>query len=109
MRPALDNWMKDTNDLGAVPEAELIERMWPGRKQPLTAAPTIKSSPAENGKILVQLACETQGASIGYRVGPKGRWLLYTKPITLETPTELTVKAVRIGYKPSTEIKKPLP
>ena len=108
MRAALGAWMKDTGDQGAIPEEQLIERMWPGHKQPVTAIPTIESSPAENGKVLIKLGCETEGASIGYRIGGQRRWLLYARPITLDTGTDLTVRAVRIGYKPSVETKRTL-
>ena len=100
--------MKDTGDQGSIPEEQLIERMWPGHKQPVTAIPTIESSPAENGKVLIKLGCETEGASIGYRIGGQRRWLLYARPITLDTGTDLTIKAVRIGYRPSVETKRTL-
>jgi uncharacterized sulfatase len=109
MRAALKAWMKKTSDLGAIPEDKLIERMWPGRKQPTTATPTIETSPAQNGKVLVKLTCQTEGASIGYRIAGRKRWLVYAKPFTLNAGTELTAKAIRIGYKPSPEIKKTLP
>jgi len=108
MRVALDTWMKDTADQGAIPEEQLIERMWPGHKQPVTATPTIESSPARSGKVLIKLACQTKGASIGYRIGSQRRWLLYPGAITLDSGTQLTVKAVRIGYRPSPEVKKTL-
>lgn len=106
MRAALDAWMKDTGDQGPIPEEQLIERMWPGHKQPVTATPTIESSHAEGGKILIKLACATEGASIGYRIGGERRWLPYARPTTLDAGTELTVKAIRIGYKPSPQVKK---
>jgi hypothetical protein len=108
MRAALDTWMKDTADQGAIPEEQLIQRMWPGHKQPVTATPTIESSPAESGEVRIKLACQTEGASIGYRIGSQRRWLLYARPTTLDSGTELTVKAVRIGYRPSPEVKKTL-
>ncbi len=108
MKAALDAWMKETSDLGAIPEDKLIERMWPGRKQPVTAIPTIEAGPAPNGKVMVKLSCKTKGASIGYRTGGRQRWLVYEKPITLNAGTKLTAKAIRIGYKTSPEIKKTL-
>jgi hypothetical protein len=108
MRAALDIWMKETGDQGGIPEEQLIERMWPGRKQPVTATPTIESSPAKGGKIVIKLACETEGASIGYRIGGKGCWLPYARPTTLDAGIELTVKAIRIGYKPSPQVKMTL-
>ncbi|MFW9842849.1 MAG: sulfatase [Candidatus Thorarchaeota archaeon] len=109
MRAALQTWMKETSDLGAVPEDKLIERMWPGRKQPVTATPKIEAGPATNGKVQVKFSCQTEGASIGYRIADSKRWLVYEKPVKLNVGTEFTAKAIRIGYKPSTEIKKTLP
>jgi hypothetical protein len=57
---------------------------------------------------MVKLSCKTKGASIGYHIGGRKRWLVYEKPITLNAGTELTTKAIRIGYKTSPEIKKTL-
>ena len=109
MKAALEAWMNETSDLGAMPEDKLIERMWPGRKQPTTGTPTIETGSASNGKVTVKLSCQTKGASIGYRIGSRKRWFIYTKPITLNVGIDLTTKAIRIGYKTSAEIKKTLP
>ena len=106
MRTVLERWMEDTNDLGRIPEDELIERMWPGRKQPLTATPTVEAVPAADGKMTVEIDCATEGASIGYRLGEKGRWLIYTLPIHLKPGTVVRTKAVRIGYLPSRQVRK---
>ncbi len=106
MRSALQEWIKDTGDLGGTPEDELIERMWPGRKQPLTATPTVEITPAAHGKMTVKISCATKGASIGYRLGEKGRWLIYTGPIQLKADTLLQTKAIRIGYKESEVVQK---
>jgi len=106
MRSALQEWIKDTNDLGGTPEDELIERMWPGRKQPLTATPTVQTTPGEHGKMKVKISCATKGASIGYRLGEKGRWLIYTGLIQLKADTLLQTKAIRIGYKESEVVQK---
>ena len=87
-----------TGDLGGTPEEELIERMWPGRKQPVTAIPTItmKGKPE-----LAIILCATDGASIGYRLSDDGPWHLYSKPIKREGIATLQAKAIRIGYKES--------
>ena len=106
MRGVLERWMEDTDDLGRIPEDELIERMWPGRKQLLTATPTIEVMPAADGKMTVEINCATEGASIGYRLGEKGRWLIYTRPIHLKPGTFIRAKAVRIGYLPSRQLRK---
>ena len=105
MRAALERWIKNSGDLGGLDEEELIERMWPGRKQPVTATPTTKTTTAGGGKMVVKISCATKGASIGYRLGQQGRWLIYTKPIVLESGTILEAKAIRLGYKESEEIQ----
>ncbi len=106
MRGVLDGWIKKTGDLGGIPEDELIERMWPGRKQPVTAAPAIETTTASDSEVTVRITCATEGASIGYRLGSSGRWLLYTEPVRLAGGTELWTRAIRIGYKPSGEVHK---
>ena len=103
MRAILEKWSQDTGDLGGTAEAELIERMWPGGKQPDTAAPKLAVAPAGAGKWQVTIACATKGASIGYRLGDGKRWLIYTGPIAVPSGTKVTARAVRIGFKPSDE------
>ena len=105
MRAVLEDWIKDTGDLGGIPEDELIERMWPGRKQPVTATPAIETA-ARGGKATVKITCVTEGSSIGYRLGKTGRWLIYTEPVQLDVGTELRARAIRIGYKVSDEVHK---
>jgi len=106
MRAVLQEWIKDTGDLGDIPEDELIERMWPGRKQPITATPVIETTSTANRKTTVKVTCATEGASIGYRLGKKGRWLIYTEPLRLNVGTLLQTKAIRIGYKESQEVRE---
>lgn len=106
MRGVLDEWIKKTGDLGGIPEDELIERMWPGRKQPVTATPAVETTAASDSEVTVRITCATEGASIGYRLGRDGRWLLYTEPVRVAGGTELWTRAVRIGYKPSGEVRK---
>jgi hypothetical protein len=96
MRAQLQKWSEQTGDLGGTPEEELSERMWPGGKQPVTAAPTIQ---VESGKATIR--CTTEGASIGYRLTNDGPWQLYSKPIRCESGDMLQAKAIRIGYKES--------
>ena len=106
MRAVLERWIKSSGDLGGIPEDELIERIWPGRKQPVTATPAVQISSVRNSKATVKITCATKGVSIGYRLGKKQRWLIYTKPIRLDVGTELHTRAIRIGYKPSEEVHK---
>lgn len=101
-RGVLERWMKETGDLGLVPEDELKERMRPGGVMAVTATPTIE---VIDGK--AQLACSTEGASIGYTTatGNNVRWSLWTgEPIEVGMGTTLRAKACRIGFKDSAEV-----
>ena len=100
MRAQLQRWIEQTGDMGGTPEDELIERMWPGRKQPVTAVPNVKIETRGNSKFAI-IQCPNEGASIGYRLGTKGSWQLYSKPIGLKGFDVLQTKAIRIGYKES--------
>jgi N-sulfoglucosamine sulfohydrolase len=87
-------------DKGFIPEKDLIELMWPGGKQPVTAPPVAKITSAKSGDYTVSLSCPSDGASIGY-LDSKGNWQIYAKPITVKKGDEIKVKAVRYGYKES--------
>ena len=100
MRAQLQIWIEQTGDMGGAPEDELIERMWPGRKQPVTAVPNVKIETRGKYKFAI-IQCPNEGASIGYRLGTKGSWQLYSKPIGLKGFDVLQTKAIRIGYKES--------
>ncbi len=119
MRTALDEWMKKINDMGRIQETELV-KFWYGGEQPKTATPLFIPINSENpgvkaicedmvfrarGPLLVQIYCATQGASIGYRIND-GDWQIYTEPVKIEKgKTQVTAKAVRIGYRES-EVRK---
>ena len=92
MRGALDDWRRTYGDMGEIGEEQMLERMWPGRRQPKTAAPVfIPITPegpgleaadeggAFEGPLLVQLHSATQGASIAYTTGQGDgvHWRLY--------------------------------
>jgi len=105
MRATLRKQIKETGDLGGLPEDRLIRRMWPDGKQPTTATPTIEAR-AEDGKVEVSIRCQTEGASIGYRLSEDEKWWVYTDPISVPPETLLTAKAIRIGYKESREVRQ---
>jgi hypothetical protein len=98
MRTALDTWMTDIHELGGVPEEQLIERFWPGHKQPVTATPVIET--AADGTVTI--TCATPGASIGYRLGKSQAWDVFATPFKVKEA--LHAKAIRLGYKVSKEI-----
>lgn len=120
MRRATTRWMEAIDDLGKVPETQMVRRMWPGLEQPTTDAPiivprrstTLTQNLSEEpggtaaGPFEVTIYAPTQGASVDYRMGNEGRWRPYTGPIRLpEGTTTIEAKAIRYGYKPSAPIQ----
>ena len=105
-REVHERWMKDINDLGLVPEAELQERMRPGGTWAATAAPAIAPAGGSFRRpVAVKLTCATAGASIAYTAedGRSARWKLYTGEITLNESARLRAIACRLGYRDSAE------
>jgi len=118
-RKALDAWIQEVGDMGAIPEAEMVRRWYPNGKQPETAPPLFipiceespGQAPAPEGgtfkePLLVQIHCATQGASIAYTFeqGDEIHWHLYTEPLRLPAGEKtLRAKAIRIGYNESKE------
>ena len=101
LRVEADRWMKEIDDKGLISEADLIERLWPGRIQPETAAPAFHVDGSR-----IALTCVTVGASIGYQVlgiddEPGNHWRVYVEPVSLEPGFRVSAIAHRIGYRPS--------
>jgi arylsulfatase A-like enzyme len=102
MRKAMDAWLKDVGDLGAIqPETKLVnEVIWPpDGKQPTTANPT-GTLKTVDGESQLTASDETEGASIGYRKKGDKIWQVYTKPVAVDSGTYELI-AQRIGFKPS--------
>ncbi|CCH52948.1 N-sulphoglucosamine sulphohydrolase [Fibrisoma limi BUZ 3] len=100
LRKEMDKWLTETNDLGKIPEKELVQQMWQGAdKPPVTAAPQATRSGDK-----VALSCSTPGASIAYRIGDSKSWQVYTKPIDIPRQQYMTAVAMRIGYTRSPEV-----
>ncbi len=91
-------------DLGQLPEAVLIDLMWPDGKQPKTAIPEIIT---DDKYITIQ--CSTAGASISWLISERGditpdldsAWKCYSNPILPQKGKYLFVVAERIGYQSS--------
>ena len=104
MREALERWMADTGDMGLIqPESKLVkEKLWPpDGEQPTTAEPRATIAPAGDGKATLSVACETDGASIGYRRKGERSWSVYAGPTAVDGEGSYELIAHRIGYKPS--------
>ena len=100
LRRECETWMHDVSDMGHIPEQELINTFWPDKIQPLTANPVLK---VENGEL--QITCQTEGASIGYKrlqdLKEGLGWQIYTAPIGVDQEEPILVIAHRIGFAPS--------
>ncbi|MDX1429608.1 MAG: chitobiase/beta-hexosaminidase C-terminal domain-containing protein, partial [Rhodothermales bacterium] len=107
MRSALESWQAEVGDLGNVPEAAMIESMWPGRIQPVTSAPTINPAGGRfTTCVTVRLESDTDGASVAFTtdVEAEAHWKLYTEPIRVcGKSTLLRARAIRYGYRESDE------
>jgi len=101
LRKAHEEWKTATNDLGHIPETELIRRLWPPEgAQPTTAEPIFGVTKNADAK-LVHIDCATLGASVTYRVGKSPPWLLYSKPFSVPNGSVIEAQAFRLGWKPS--------
>ena len=106
MRAAHEKWVTDTGDLGAIPEAELRERFWPGGVQPVTPPPSIEpAGGAFDGPVDVAIRSDVEGASLAYTLDPgdDAHWLLYTKPVRVAAGATLRARAVRYGWADSAD------
>ena len=126
-RNVFNEWTSETNDMGGIPEKEMIQRWWNGKNE-APAVEDIKIEKINNGYLL---KCATAGSSIAYRVlnhkidtvshkiltwdfprqNPKiknGDWMpskpswnIYNGLIKLNKGDTLLVRAYRSGYKES--------
>ena len=106
LRAVHEQWREETGDLGQMPEEELKERMWPGGQQPQTAAPVLRPAGGTfQGPTTVEIACETDGASIAWadQEGDSAPWRLYTGPVRVEKSGLVRTRACRLGFKESPE------
>ena len=108
MRKVHAKWVKETGDIGLIPEPEFDEMKRPGGVWQKTTVPTFSGVPAGGGASdYVTISCATAGASIAYRISGEAKtgWKLYTKPVLLRPGQILHAKACRIGFRDSNEVK----
>jgi len=101
LKSELRGWIDQYDRYFDVVEEDMIQQMWPDRIQPTTATPEIVTKPLENRNYIVSIHCQTNGASIEYRINknniPK-QWKIYNEAITLDPPFKIETRALRYGY-----------
>jgi uncharacterized sulfatase len=111
MGQILTQWMKDTGDLGLIPEKQLNKRRMVMAKDQEWSETTTPSATLTGmnpkGLARVKISCTTPGASIGYTRDKRKwtRWIPYTEELKLKHNETVRIKASRLGYKDSPEIK----
>jgi len=109
MRKVHAKWVKETSDVGLIPEPEFDEMKWPGGEQQQTAEPMfwVLSETKSDSESPVVVTCPTAGASIAYKIGSESKadWKLYTKPVPLKPGQVLAAKACRLGFLDSSEAR----
>ncbi|KCZ57343.1 hypothetical protein HY29_01050 [Hyphomonas beringensis] len=100
---ALDGWLAETPDLSALPEAEMVNEMWPGGQQPVTSLPVLRLLRDKDGAARLDISSGTRGASLAWR--PLGaqdaEWQVYVSGQTVPAQSCVEAIAIRYGYKAS--------
>jgi N-sulfoglucosamine sulfohydrolase len=97
LRSALQEFQATHQDLGMIPETELIKILWPPDGiQPQTENPHFRKTNAR-----LEIYCHTEGASIAYRQKGEKNWKLYAQPLEINDRISLEAQAIRLGWKPS--------
>jgi len=110
MRNVHAKWVKETGDIGLIPEPEFDEMKRPGGVWQMTIEPVLAAGPmTAKAESTLGIWSPTLGASIAYRIEGGGNkssgWKLYTKPVQLKRGQILRAKACRIGFRDSVEVK----
>lgn len=91
LRNKLNEWIKETNDLGEIPEKELLKKMFPNNKTPQLKALTVEIKQG-----VVALESEQKDATLVYKSPLDSVWSIYNQPLPQSKNFE--AKAVRIGF-----------
>ena len=103
----MNTWLKERNDLGAIPEKDLVRKMWQGKKSP----PGTDSVSIRITGTVITLSCKTPGASIGYKIIEPGKeeplaWQPYISPFDAGKAHMIKAIAQRIGFEKSVQTSK---
>ena len=98
MRKALNEWMLETEDTGLIPEPVLMTSMRPQIKWEKTGNPYISYIKRNGDSFDIKIDCETEGASIVYKVNDDKNWKLFSKKIKVKNNSVLHAQANRLGF-----------
>ena len=91
LRTVLNDWITTTNDLGRIPEKELMKKWLVDGKQPTLNSLEVAKKDGE-----ISLQSNLKDATILWKQPNDSLWNIYSKPLTTEISFE--AKAERIGY-----------
>ena len=91
LRSVLHNWIKETNDLGAISEDELIAKWHPNGTQP-----QLRPLEMEDKNGVIRLISKKSDATILWKEPQDSIWNIYKEPISNDSSFE--AKAERIGF-----------
>ncbi len=91
LRNKLDEWIVETNDLGEIPEKELVQHFLPNKE-----APALDAITAEIKEDVVALKSSQNDATLVYQSPLDNVWKIYTNPLPVSE--NFRAKAVRIGF-----------
>ena len=110
LRAAHQHWTRRVADLGHLPEADLVRKLWPPQGvQPTTAVPRLTVAPQGDSDVRVMLESATLGASIAFRLSRSARWGLYSVPVVVPAGSSIWFRAHRLGWKPSSVVEQIVP
>ena len=105
LRERLLRWMRETGDVGLIPEPEFDEMKRPGGEYERVAPPAVfLAQKTAGGSFDVYLKSHTPGSSVLWRYekpSGDGKWRLYTAPFPLQEGRALQAKACRLGFRDS--------
>ena len=110
LRAAHERWTQRVKDLGHLPEADLVRKLWPPLGvQPTTTAPSLPIVRQGESDVRVALESSTPGASIAFRLSRHAVWHLYSESVAVPLGSSIWIRAHRLGWKPSSVVKRNLP
>lgn len=108
MSGALERWLTTTDDLGMLPETQLVERFAPDGEPSVTAPPQLDLVLATDGWQATVTHADPHASLEIRRSGGAhpDKWELYRGPIVIEEGETLTAFAVRYGWLESVAVEK---